>query len=140
MPAPYSLDLREKVIDVYKTEEITQIELAERFNISLSSVKRYIRLSEISDDLSPKTEGKGRPGKIDESGYELIKQLIEERPTITLQDLSKVFYKKKKIVVGRSILSRACQKLLLKSKKLSRYADEQNRSDVKKNGKSIGKK
>jgi hypothetical protein len=75
-------------------------------------------------DLSLKVEGKSRPGKIDESGYKLLKEIIQKQPTITLEELAKVFYKKKKIKAGRSILSRACQKLALRHKKLSRYAAE----------------
>jgi transposase len=139
MAAPYSVDFREKIISVYKAEKISQTKLAKRFKISLSSVKRYLELDEIGD-LSPKTEGKGRPGKIDESGHKMLKKIIESQPTITLEELSKVFYKKKKIKAGRSVLSRACQKLELRHKKLSRYAAEQERDDVKKNKKNIGKK
>jgi transposase len=140
MAAPYSVDLRKKVIEVSKSEKISPAKLAERFKISVSSVKRYLNLARENSDLSPKIEGKGRPGKITESGYKMIQKIIEKKPTITLEELSLLFYKKKKIEVGRSILSRACQKLNLRRKKLSRYAAEQEREDVKKNVKLISKK
>jgi transposase len=140
MAAPYSMDLRKKVVEVYKTEKLSQAKLAKRFKISINSVKRYLNRDRETGDLSPKIEGKGRPGKINESGYKVIQKILEERPTVTLEELSKIFYKKKKIKVGRSILSRACQKLHMRRKKLSHYASEQEREDVKKNGKIIGKK
>jgi transposase len=138
MTAPYLIDFRKKVVAVYKTEKISKTKLAERFKISLSSVKRYLKLDKGTGDLSPKVEGKGRPGKIGESGYKLLKEIIQKQPTITLEELAKIFYKKKKIKAGRSILSRACQKLALRHKQLSRYTAEQEREDVKK--KLIGKK
>jgi transposase len=140
MPAPYSVDLRKKIIESYKTDNITQADLAQRFKISESSVKRYLVLDRKKSDLTPKTEGKGRPRSIDESGDALLKEIIEANPTITLADLSKAFYKKSKIKVGRSVLSRACQRIEMHHKKLSPYAAEQERDDVKKNAKRTGKK
>jgi transposase len=139
MPAPYSIDLRKKVVEIFKLEKISQTELAKRFKISLSSVKRYLNLEKETGDLSPKVEGKGRPGKITDSGYQTIQKIIEENPTITLDELSTLFYKKEKIKVARSILSRACKKLNLRRKKLSKYAAEQEREDVKKNSKFTSK-
>lgn len=140
MAAPYSIDLRKKVVDVYKGEKINQTDLAKRFKISLSTVKRYLQLERNTGKLDPKVNGKGRPSKIDDSGYEAIRSIILKNPTITLKQLSDIFYKKKKIKVGKSILSRACLKLNFRHKKLSRYAAEQEREDVKKNEKYISKK
>lgn len=132
MPAPYSLELRQKIVEVYQSEKLSLIKLATRFKVSLSSVKRYVSLDRESRDLSPKVEGKGRPAKMTETGYETVKQIITEKPTITLEELSKALYKKEKIKAGRSILSRACQKLEMRRKKLSRYAAEQESDVVKK--------
>jgi transposase len=134
MVTPYSVDLRKKVVEVFNSERISKVKLAKRFQISLSSVKRYLNLEQEIGDLSPKVGG-GRPGKITDSGYKTIQKIIEEKPTITLEELSSLLYKKKKITAGRSILSRACQKLNLRRKKLSKYAAEQEREDVKKNSK-----
>ena len=139
MVAPYSVDLRKKVVEVFESERISKIDLAKRFNISLNSVKRYLNLARETGDLSPKVGG-GRPGKITDSGYKTIQKIIEDQPTITLEELSGLLCKKKKIIAGRSILSRACQKLNLRRKKLSKYAAEQEREDIKKNAKFTYKK
>lgn len=58
MAAPYSIDLRQKVIDVYKQEKISQTSLAKRFKISISTVKRYLLLDRKTGDLSPKIKVK----------------------------------------------------------------------------------
>ncbi len=39
----YSLDLRERIVATVK-EGVKQLEVAERFRVSLSSVERYVRL------------------------------------------------------------------------------------------------
>ena len=39
----YSLDLRQKIIDVYNKEEISQRQLAQRFNVALSFVFKLLR-------------------------------------------------------------------------------------------------
>jgi transposase len=134
----YSIDLRKKVIEVYQ-EEKNQSKVARRFKISLSTVKRYLKLAD-EGDLSPRIGGKGRPGKLDAEGYALIKATIQNNPTVTLGELSEIFYKKKKLIIGRSILSRGCLKLNLRYKKLSRYPAETEREGVKKNARIILKK
>jgi transposase len=134
----YSMDLRKKIIATYQ-EEKNQSRLARRFKISLSTVKRYLKLDR-EGDLSPRVGDKGRPSKIDEEGVELIKATFKKNPTVTLEELSRIFYQKKKLTVGRSVLSRACLKLNLRHKKLSRYAAETQREEVKKNAKTTWRK
>lgn len=40
MPKAYSIDFRKKILDAYLQKEGTNEELAERFKISISTVKR----------------------------------------------------------------------------------------------------
>ena len=137
MTAAYSVDFREKVVELYERGDISYSKVAKNFGISVISAKRYVKKYRKEGDLSPQKGNQGRPTRIDEEGYKTIQNIIHKRPTITLAELSELYYKEKKIDVGRSVLSRACKKLALRRKKLSRYAAERDRYDVKKNGKSI---
>lgn len=139
MTAAYSVDLRKKVVEVYRCGNTSLSKVADNFKISITSVKRYLKLDREKGDLSPIKGNQGRPGKIDEIGYGEIQKIIKNRPTITLRELSIAYYKKRKVKAGSSILSRACTKLNLRRKKLSQYAAERERDDVKKNGKNISK-
>jgi transposase len=139
MTAAYSIDLRKKVVEAYKAGNTSVSKVANNFKISITSVKRYLKLDREKGDLSPIKGNQGRPGKIDEIGYKAIQRIIKERPTVTLMELSEIYYKKRKVKVCKSILSRACMKLNLRRKKLSRYAAERERDDVKKNGRNISK-
>ena len=106
--------------------------MAERFSISLSTVGRYLALDRTQGNLSPSKEKGGRPGRIDEKGLAAIHQLVTANPSITLEELSTAYEAAYSVKVGRSILSRACQKLDLCRKKLSLIAAKQQRDDVKK--------
>src|SRR3990167_3287166 len=132
MAAPYSVDIREKVIIKYKTGGISQRDLAKLLHLGISTVKRYIKLEKEKGNVAPRLMGKGRPSRIDDKGYETISQLLAENPCLTLEELSDKYFEVHQLEVGRSVLSRACKKLNLSRKKLSIYAAEQERDDVKK--------
>ena len=50
----YSIDLRQKIIDVYETEEISQRQLATRFNVALSFVVKLLRQYRTTGQIAPK--------------------------------------------------------------------------------------
>jgi transposase len=53
MPAPYSLDLRKRVINDYQ-KKITQVEIAKKYNICLKTVKNWVSLFKKTNDIRPK--------------------------------------------------------------------------------------
>ena len=57
MPVAYSTDLRTRVIDAWDAEEGTQRQLAERFKVSLSFVKRVLRRYRTSAQREAKPRG-----------------------------------------------------------------------------------
>jgi transposase-like protein len=54
MPAPYSLDLRRKVIAACENEEGTQKEIAEQFDIGYRTLKEWLSLYKKTGDVIPK--------------------------------------------------------------------------------------
>lgn len=132
MAAPYSLDLREQVVLKYNSGEFTQEEICDLFGISCSTIKRWLKMQREHDNLSPIKGNKGRPAKIDLPGLDIISQAVKENNTITLDDLSKMYLKKRKIKVGTSVLSRALASLNLNRKKLSVKASEKDSPEAKK--------
>jgi len=132
VPAPYSLDLRERVVLQYSSGEFTQEEISELFGISSSTIKRWLRRQRETDDLSPIKGNNGRPAKIDSRGLLMLEEAVKENNTITLDALSKLYLKKFKVKAGRSVLSRAMAKLNLNRKKLSVKALEKSSPEAKK--------
>ena len=132
----YALEIRNRALQAYKTGKNTQEEISNLFGISLSSFKRWLQKDRDGQSLLPDTSG-GRPAKINEDGLKTLQNLVTENPSITLEDLSINYKKIHKIVVGRSILSRALKKLNLRYKKLSISATAKDTDVVKKKEKTI---
>ena len=128
----YSLDLRERAISCYDSKEGSQLEIAEYFGVSLSTFKRWIGRKRNGETLRPKKGKQGRPKKIDDFGIETLRAAIEENSTITLSELSDLYFKRHNITVGTSVLSRAINHLNLRYKKLSIKAAEKEKEVVKK--------
>lgn len=55
----YSLDLRQKIIDVYEQEEISQRQLAKRFNVALSFVVKLLKQYRATGKITSKPFGGG---------------------------------------------------------------------------------
>lgn len=132
MPAPYSLDLRIKVIEQYNSGNVTQEEASNIFQIGTSTIKRWLKKYKETGNLLPSYENQGRPSRIDENGLATIKQAINTNNNITLEDLSAIYFKKHKVKVGRSVLSRVLIKLKLYRKKLSITSIEKDSPENKK--------
>jgi transposase len=80
-PKLYSEDLRRRI--VLAVEGGTSRSAAARlFGVSLSSVKRYLRLAERGMPLTPR-KGGGRPPKTDQTVEKLLKEDVKEHPAAT---------------------------------------------------------
>jgi transposase len=137
MPAPYSLDLRRKVILAYEKEEGSQKEIAEQFGIGYRTLKEWLLLKKITGDVKPKEHiHRGPLPVIDKKGLLFIKKLVENKPDILISEIRELYATKFKVSLLQSMVSNAFKKLNLRRKKKSEYAMEQEREDVKKNEKS----
>lgn len=87
MPVAYSTDLRTRVIDAWTAKEGTQAQLAERFKVSESFVKRVLRRYRISGETEAKPRGATVAPAIDEAALKLVQRWIEQKPDILLQEL-----------------------------------------------------
>ena len=81
---PYSEDLRVRIVKAVE-EGMSKSETARLFGVSLSSVKRYVRLASRGASLAPK-KGGGRPLKADETTRKLLEEDVEERPAATIPE------------------------------------------------------
>ena len=85
MPKPYSLDLRERVLEA-ASEGLTVEETAARFRVSAASIVRWRRLARERGDPRGRPYGGGRPSRI-EAARETIFDLLDENPALTTEEL-----------------------------------------------------
>lgn len=140
MPAPYSNDLRQRVLLAYKNGEGSQLEIAKRFNLSESSVKRYWQRYQLLGHCEAILSNKGRKSIIKEKDERYLKRLVDRYPTATLNELLAHYNKNRKKKINIMTLHRALKRLHIRRKKLSRYAQEQDRADVQNQRKTFKKK
>ncbi len=80
----YSEDLRKKIV-VAVERGMSNSEAARLFDVSLSSVKRYVRMARQGNSLAPK-KGPGRTPKVDEKTRRLLNEDMKERPAATIAE------------------------------------------------------
>jgi transposase len=117
MPVAYSTDLRTRVIDTWNAKEGTQAQLAERFKVSLSFVKRVLHRYRTSAQREAKPRGATLAPTINGEALILVQRLIEHKPDITLEELSEQLEKRTQIKVSKPTMCRAVQRLKMPRKK-----------------------
>lgn len=117
MPAPYSMDLRQRVIDAYKAKQGSQRQIADRFQVSLSFVKRLVCRYRDTGQVTPLPHAGGAIAKIKVSDLSAVQQLVDEQPDAILQELCERFASRSGIEVSVPTMHRAVKKLDLTSKK-----------------------
>lgn len=113
----YSVDLRQKIVDVYNQGEISQRQLAERFQVSLSTVQRLLKRFYNGEDIAPKGHGGGHPPVLTAEQVEKVKELVESHNDATLEELCDLLTQTENVQVSRSTMGRIVQSLKLTRKK-----------------------
>lgn len=114
---PYSLDFRQKIIETYKEENLSQRQLAKRFRVALSFIQKLIKQWRETGNLNPKPHGGGQKLKFSSEQIILLGDLVQEKNDATLDELRKQIEEKTETVVSNSTISRILKRLNLTRKK-----------------------
>ncbi len=118
---PYSLDLRQKIIETYEENNLSQRELAKRFRVALSFIQKLIKQWRETGNLNPRQHGGGQKLKLKSDEIILLGDLVQEKKDATLDELRKQIEEKTQTVVSNSTISRILKRLnLTQKKKLTR--------------------
>jgi transposase len=115
----YSLDFRQKIIDVYHKEKISQRQLAKRFNVALSFVVKLLKQYRTKGEIAPKPFNGGVKLKLSSDNLVVLAELIEQNNDATLDELCQMLYARIGINVSRATMGRMTQRLQLTVKKNS---------------------
>lgn len=120
---PYSLDLRQKIVDAYAAGDISQRKLAKNFRVTLSFVQSLLKQQRESGTIAPKIRTEQTPTKLNAEQLEILRQLVTEQPDATLAELRERLHQKTEVLVGVATVDRMIRlklKLTLKKKSLSK--------------------
>jgi len=108
----YSMDLREKVLAACDRGESTA-SVAARFEIGERTIRAYKRRRRETGDVRPGKPGPTGPIKLTEADHQKLRELLAERPDMTLLELNDHM----SASVAESTISRTLKKLGLSRKK-----------------------
>jgi transposase len=112
MPSALSMDLRRRIIAAWLRKEGTWPELAERFGVGVATVDRLVARYRATGDVEPTRQKYGADPKLDESGVEAVRRLLEERPDRTLPELVHALAERHGISVSASTMGRTIRERL----------------------------
>jgi transposase len=86
--APYSLDLRQKIVQAYERGMGSQRALAELFGVSVSFVEKLFIRKRHSSQFAAKPHGGGLPSRLDAAAREQLRAWLTAQPDLTLAELA----------------------------------------------------
>jgi transposase len=107
----YSLDLRQKIIQVRQEEQLSIRQLAQRFKVAKSFVQKILKQFEKTGDLRPKQRGGSPPRKLNDEQVLILIEIIEANNDATLEELGLLLEEKTKIRVSKTTIWNVSQKL-----------------------------
>ncbi len=113
----YSLDLRQRVVVAYENGVETILEVAERFEVSDSFIKKLLRRKRATGDIAPIGHRGGQPKRLSEKHRKWLLRIVLAVPDITLEDLRAELLKEHRVSASVPTLSRELRALDLRRKK-----------------------
>jgi len=127
----YPVEFRQKILDCYYNEPISQRQLAKRFCVTLSFVQKLLKQYRETGDVRPKTYRCGRHLKLTPEQMIVLGTLIEENNDATLAQLSKLFLERTGIVLSVATVARIAERLRITRKKNSTPTRKRDRKSTK---------
>jgi transposase len=84
---PYSLDLRQRVLAAVEEGNSSRGEIAERFSVCKSWIRRLLQRLRETGSIEPLPHGGGRPPKLDDTHLERLRELSAQQSDATLNEL-----------------------------------------------------
>jgi transposase len=113
----YSVDFREKIIQVYENEEISQRQLAKRFCVALSFIEKLLKQYRETGEIAAKPFAGGVKLKVNSEQLVILTELIEANNDATLEKLGQLFQEKTGVSLSRATIGRMTQRLQMTVKK-----------------------
>ena len=114
MPAPYSPDLRRRVLHACAMVEGSRAAIARRFQVSERSVYLWLRQEREEGRTAAKPHAGGRLSRFDRA---LVRTLHEEQPDVTLAECAARYAARAGGPISDSSVERLVQALELRRKK-----------------------
>ena len=113
---PYSVDLREKLVNAYHSGSISVRKLAVNFGVGKAFVQKMLKQSKQEGHVRPRKQGTRKKAVLADSSTQLV-ALVEKYPDATLSEYCEYWLEERGQLVSSSMMCRELQKLNLSRKK-----------------------
>lgn len=114
----YSLEKRREVYDAaVKRGDLTIEEVADKFNVGPTFIKKLLRQQRESGDLNPKPHGGGHPRRLSAKHLDALREEATRSPGATIKALRAGLIMRFNLKVSVSTVSRALDQLDIPRKK-----------------------
>lgn len=101
---PYSIDLRQRIVDAHRDGEGSVREVAQRFKVTPKTVQNYLNLERETGSVAPRPHGGGPARKLDDEGVQKVRTLLKEKNDQTLDELTQQMAARHQVQVSRSTI------------------------------------
>ena len=137
---PYSIDFRQKIIEIYEQENISIRKLAQRFQVAKSFIQKLLKQYRETGDINPQVQGGHPPIKLPGEQLITLIEIIESNNDATLEELGELLKEKTGTIVSRSTMGRITLQLNYTIKKKLFTQQKKKASAFRKNELSFGRK
>lgn len=116
MPAPYSQDLRRKIVEAHAKGR-SQAQIVTDFGVSSGFVSKLLTHVKRTGGVAPRPHGGGRRPALDTTGKTLVADLVASRPDATIEELRASVCERSGTLVSKSAMGRVLTALGLPRKK-----------------------
>ena len=121
---PYSTDFRTKIVETKRKTNASIQQIAERFQVSYSFVRKLLKHYKAKGTVEPAPHGGGKVPKLNPQQIQIVVELVTEDNDATLQQLCSRLGEKTGMNVSVPTMCRLLQKLELTRKKKTLHASE----------------
>jgi transposase len=107
------MDLRERVVAACDEGTDTRAEIAERFSVSESWIRRLLQRRRETGSIAPRPRGGGQPPAFDGDAAQRLRQAVAADPDATLRELAEAVG----VACSTSATDRALRRLAITRKK-----------------------
>jgi transposase len=105
----YSLELREKIVAAVG-HGMSKAQAARTFGVGATSVKRYVKLKEEGQPLTP-GKAPGKKAKLDQGAMKLLEEDLRSRPAVTYEKRANLLNELLGVRVSKSTICRMVGRL-----------------------------
>lgn len=126
---PYSIDLRQKIIDAYAAGGISQRQLAANFGVAVSFVSELLLRHRRYNTIEPRARLLQTPSKLNDEKLETLRQIVCTNPDATLAEIRQYLFNETDVLMSISSIDRIVRtKLEITSKKKLNPRPKSNKS------------